>query len=73
MYRQNQNHPPRKKHLTKDINGNDRNRLWIKDVNTTMLLTKDITRNAAYALEERIRSFLSACKLETSIKFLITK
>lgn len=73
MYKQNQNHPPRKKKLTKDVNGNDRNRLWIKDGNTTMLLTKDITKNAAQALETRIRSFLKACKLTTSIQFLITK
>lgn len=73
MYTQNQVHPLRKKALTKDANGNDRNRLWIKDGNTTMLLTKDITKNAAQALEEKIRSFLKACNLRTSIQFLVTK
>ena len=69
----NQVHPPRKKSVTKDVKGNDRNRLWIKDGNTTMLLTSGITKNAAEILKGKILSFLEACELKTSITFLLTK
>ena len=69
----NQIHPPRKKNVTKDRLGNDRNRLWLKDGNTTMLLTKDITSSAAHVLERLFKTFLDSNKLKTSLTFLITK
>lgn len=69
----NQVHPPRKKHMTKDKLGNDRNRLWLKDGNTTMLLTKGITRSAAQVLQRLLKTFLDSNELKTSLTFLITK
>lgn len=69
----NQVHPPRNKHATKDKLGNDRNRLWLKDGNTTMLLTKDITYSAAQVLQRLTKTFLDSNKLKTSLTFLITK
>lgn len=38
-----------------------------------MLLTSGITKNAAEILKGKILSFLEACKLKTSITFLLTK
>lgn len=73
LKRINQIHPPRKKHATKDKLGNDRNRLWLKDGNTTMLLTKGITSSAAQVLQRMIKTFLNANELKTSLTFLITK
>lgn len=71
MKTQNQIHNPQKK--SKDNLGNDRNRLWLKSGNTTMLLTKDITKSAAAVLEERTKSFLKSCGLKMEVSFLITK
>ena len=71
MKTRNQIHNPQKK--SKDNLGNDRNRLWLKSGNTTMLLTKDITKSAATVLEERTKSFLKSCGLKMEVSFLITK
>lgn len=71
MRKQNQIHNPQKN--SKDNLGNDFNRLWIKDGNTTMLLTKGITKSAATVLEKRIKSFIDACGLKLEVSFLITK
>lgn len=71
MKQQNQIHNPQKH--PKDNLGNDRNRLWLKSGNTTMLLTKGITKSAATVLEERTKSFLKNCGLKMEVSFLITK
>lgn len=71
MKKVNQIHNPQPK--TKDKLGNDRNRLWLKSGNTTMLLTSGITKSAATVLEEKIKSFLKACNLKMEVTFLITK
>lgn len=71
MKKTNQIHNPQKK--SKDKLGNDRNRLWLKSGNTTMLLTNGITKSAATVLEEKIKTFLSACNLKMEVTFLITK
>ena len=71
MKERNQIHNPQKK--PKDSIGNDRNRLWIKSGNTTMLLTQGITKNSAAFLEERIKTFIKRCGLKLEVTFLITK
>nr|DAG33131.1 MAG TPA: hypothetical protein [Caudoviricetes sp.] len=47
--------------------------MWLKDGNTTMLLTKDITYSAAQVLQRLFKTFLDSNKLKTSLTFLITK
>lgn len=71
LHKQNQIHNPQKRN--KDNLGNDSNRLWVKSGNTTMLLTKGITKSAATVLEKRIKSFIEACGLKLEVSFLITK
>ena len=71
MKQRNQIHNPQKS--SKDNLENDKNRLWVKSGNTTMLLTKGITKSAAHVLEERIKSFLKGCELKLEVTFLITK
>lgn len=74
MQYHNQLHGPRKKKQRVDNNGNDHHRLWIKDGHTTMLLTKDLTKQGCEVLIDTIVS--SAKALGTIIpsnRFLITK
>lgn len=69
----NQLHNPRPKKHCIDKLGNDRNRLWLKSGNCTMLLTQGITKSAAKVLEMKVRSFTQALGLKIEPTFLITK
>lgn len=71
----NQVHPPRPKKARVDAKGNERCRLWLKDGDTTMLFTKDLTRNGASVLINSINTTLKSLGVSElpNNKFLITK
>ena len=71
----NQIHPPRTKKAHVDNQGNEKCRLWLKDGNTTMLLTKELTNAGCKALINSINTNLISLggkSLEKN-RFLITK
>lgn len=71
--KKNQVHPPKKSRT--DTNGNERCRLWLKDGNTTMLLTKELTNAGCKALINSINTSLISlgAKALSQQRFLITK
>ena len=71
----NQVHPPRPKKARTDAKGNETCRLWLKDHDTTMLFTKDLTRNGASMLINSINTTLISLGVSALPKnrFLITK
>ena len=71
----NQIHPPLPKKKRVDAQGNDKRRLWIKDGNTTMLITKELTETGCKALINSINSTLIKLghKSLPKNKFLITR
>lgn len=71
----NQVHPPRPKRKRVDAQGNDHVRVWLKDHDSTMLLTKDLTRNGASVLINTINTTLISLGVSAlpNNKFLITK
>ena len=71
---QNQIHPPiSRKRSGADASGNPRKRVWVKSGTSTMLLCKDITKEAAQVLINSICD--NANKLGTTIEcsFTITQ
>lgn len=71
----NQVHPPLPKKERVDERGNDHYRLWLKDGNTTMLITKELTEHGCKALINSINSTLIklGAKPLTQNRYLITK
>lgn len=71
----NQVHPPRPKKVRTDAKGNETVRIWLKDHNTTMLFTKDLTRNGASVLINNINTTLKSLGVSElpRNRFLITK
>ena len=67
------NAPPKKDRV--DAKGNERCRLWLKDGNTTMLLTKELTNAGCKALINAINTSLISLGAKSLKKerFLITK
>lgn len=71
----NQVHSPLPKKKRADGQGNDLRRLWLKDGNTTMLITKDLTENGCKVMINSINTTmvkLGAKPLPKS-RFLTTK
>lgn len=69
----NQVHPPRPNKSHIDILGNDRNRLWFKSGNSTMLFAQGLTRNAIKCLTSNIQSTLSQLGVKLEGQWLITR
>lgn len=71
----NQVHPPLPKKERVDGRGNDHSRLWLKDGNTTMLITKELTNSGCKALINSINSTLIrlGAKALPKERYLITK
>lgn len=70
----NQLHGPRPKKQTTDDKGNKRCRLWLKDGDTTMLITKELTHNAAQVFVQGVNNSLELLggKRLNKNRFLIT-
>lgn len=71
----NQVHSPLPKKKRVDEQGNDLRRLWLKDGNTTMLITKDLTENGCKVIINSINTAMVKLgkKAFPKSKFLITK
>lgn len=71
----NQVHPPLSKEKRVDEQGNDLRRLWLKDGNTTMLITKDLTENGCKVIINSINTAMVKLgkKAFPKSKFLITR
>lgn len=71
----NQIHPPLPKKKRVDSVGNDTRRLWLKEGNATMLITKELTENGCKALINTINSTLIKFGKNAlpKNKFLITR
>lgn len=71
----NQVHSPLPKKKRVDGQGNDLRRLWLKDGNTTMLITKDLTENGCKVIINSINTAMVKLgkKAFPKSKFLITK
>lgn len=71
----NQVRPPLPKKKRVDGQGNDLRRLWLKDGNTTMLITKDLTENGCKVIINSINTAMVKLgkKAFPKYKFLITK
>lgn len=63
---QNQLNPPLPKRKRVDGLGNDKRRLWLKAGNSTMLVCKNVTENAAKVISESLRELCE--KLGTKLE-----
>ena len=70
---QNQVHPPRPKKLHKDELGNDRNRLWFKCGNSTMLFADNLTKNEIVVLTNSLFKLLHQFNSKLEGQWIITK
>lgn len=66
----NQINPPRGK---VDKLGNDRNKLYFKSGNATMLFCKDVTQNGAKALLNNLHNMADRLNIKIEGKFILTK
>lgn len=64
--KQNQLNPPLPKRKRVDKLGNDKRRLWLKAGNSTMLVCKGVTENAAKVISESLRELCE--KLGTKLE-----
>lgn len=71
----NQVHSPLPKKKRVDEHGNDLRRLWLKDGDTTMLITKELTENGCKAIINSINTTMVKLgkKAFPKSKFLITR
>ena len=69
----NQLHPVSAKKIYQDKLGNDRNKLWFKSGNSTMLFTEDITKNAAKVLCSNIEQLMKQMHVRMEGQWIITK
>lgn len=65
--------PPVPRYQRTDDNGNDRRRMYYKDGNSTMLLCKDITKNAAAVAANSIRDIFTKLGATMQGNIIITK
>ena len=70
MEKRNQLHLPRKR---VDKEGNIRKRIYIKSGNSTMLLAKDVTENAALAFDTACRNYASRLGIKLQCKLICTQ
>ena len=66
LKKQNQLNPPLPKKKRVDKLGNDRRRLWLKAGNSTMLVCKSVTENAAKVISESLEDLCK--KLGTKLE-----
>ncbi len=67
MRKQNQLYPPQKK---VDEQGNVRKRIFVKSGNSTILLAKDVTENAAIALDAALHNYANRLGIKLLIKLI---
>lgn len=73
LKKQNQLHPKPKKEKQVDKLGNDKNKLWFKSGNSTMLFVKDATKAELKILTICINNFFKQHNLKLEGTWLVTK
>ena len=70
----NQVHRPAPKKVRVDSLGNDKRKLWLRDGNTTMLLTQGLTENACKVVIDTLNdTLIKLGKKSIKKRFLITR